>query len=409
MTDGGVYPPFFFEFRRMDKGFEKFIMILLCFIVAVVAPAVAQGGGDDDGRTTMIDMVMQSAISRELIAGGVVLVGDRQRDLFVRTYGRKGPSIDDAPMRDDNLFDVASLTKVVATTPAIMKLVEEGKLSLVDSVVKWFPELAGRGKDDLLVLHLLTHTSGLDDVLPDSAAPLYGFIRATAAQQLKGELGSRFKYADINFILLGELVRRVSGTGLDRYTSENLYAPLGMKDTGFNPAPEIEDRCAATLVAENSLLYGVVQDHVARQLGGVAGHSGLFSTARDISIFCRMILNSGTLDDKRVLADRTVAQMVAPYFSRGGKVVRGLGWDITSPFSSPRGDGFSENSFGHTGYSGSSIWIDPESGIYVILLTTRLEYRRQKEFSQLRNDVSSVVATIFVRRRDSDETAYVVQ
>ncbi|MBI1922298.1 MAG: beta-lactamase family protein [Geobacter sp.] len=384
-------------------------MVLLCFIVSFAAPAAGQDGGEGDSRTALIDMVMQSAISRELIAGGVVLVGDRQRDLLVRAYGRKGPMMVDEPMRDDTLFDVASLTKVVATTPAIMKLVEEGRLSLVDPVIKWFPELAGSGKDDLLVLHLLTHTSGLDDVLPDSAAPMYGFIRATAAQQLKGELGSRFKYADINFILLGELVRRVSGKSLDRYAHEHLYALLGMRDTCFNPKTEISGRCAATLVAENSPQYGLVQDYAARQLGGVAGHAGLFSTVRDLSLFCRMVLNSGSFDGKSVLAERTVAQMVAPYFSRGGKVVRGLGWDITSPFSSPRVDGFAENSFGHTGYSGSSVWIDPESGIYVIVLTSRLEYRRQKEFNQLRSDVSTVVATIYARRRDADDTASFAQ
>lgn len=393
----------------MGRTSANFIMILLCFIVAFAAPAAGHDGGEGDSRTALVDMVMQSAISRELIAGGVVLVGDRQSDLLVRTYGRKGPNIEDEPMRDDTFFDVASLTKVVATTPAIMKLVEEGKLSLVDPLVKWFPELAGSGKDELLVLHLLTHTSGLDDILPTSAAPMLGLIRATAAQHLKGEVGSRFRYADINFILLGELVRRVSGEGLDRYTHEHLYAPLGMKDTCFNPAPEVAGHCAATLGAEKSPQYGLVQDYVARQLGGVAGHSGLFSTARDLSLFCRMVLNSGMLDGKRVIAERAVAQMVAPYFSRGGKVVRGLGWDITSPFSSPRGDGFSENSFGHTGYSGSSIWIDPESGIYVIVLTTRLEYRRQKEFSQLRSDVSTVVASIFARRRAGDETVSFVQ
>lgn len=368
---------------------------------------VAAGGADlgegiDDNRIVLLDVVMGNAISRGLIAGGVVLVGDRQRDLFVRAYGARGPHGDAEPVRDDNLFDLASLTKVLATAPAVMGLVEEGKLRLVDPVVKWFPELEGRGKDGLLVMHLLTHTSGLDDVLPSPTEPMGSIVRAAAAQTLKGEVGSRFRYADINFILLGELVRRVSGTGLDLYARDHLYAPLGMNYTCFNPSPDTAVRCAATLDADNLPQYGIVQDYAARQLGGVAGHAGLFGTVRDLSLFCRMVLNGGRLNGKRVLAERTVDQMVAPYFSRGGKVVRGLGWDIASPFSSPRGAGFSESSFGHTGYSGSSIWIDPESSVYVIVLTARLEYRNVKEFNQLRSDVSTVVAAIYSHRGEGE-------
>jgi CubicO group peptidase (beta-lactamase class C family) len=393
----------------MEARLKTIVTVLHCIVAILFIPVPGRGEVIDENHVALIDSVMQNAISRELIAGGVILVGDRHKDLLLKAYGRKDPPTEAEPVCDTALFDLASLTKVVATTPAIMRLVEEGKLSLVDPVARWFPELVGSGKDGLLVMHLLTHTSGLDDILPSSSAPMQSVIRGAALQTLKGEVGSRFHYADLNFILLGELVRRVSGKGLDQYANEYIYAPLGMKDTGFNPAQDKWMRCAATLAADNSPQCGVVQDYAARQLGGVAGHAGLFSTVHDLSLFCRMILNNGRLDGKRVLSERAVEQMVAPYFSRGGKVVRGLGWDIDSPFSSPRGAGFSENSFGHTGYSGSSIWIDPESGIYVIVLTTRLQYRNTREFSQLRGDVSTAVAAIFARPKEGDDTAHLLQ
>jgi CubicO group peptidase (beta-lactamase class C family) len=221
-------------------------------------------------------------------------------------------------------------------------------------------------------------------------------VDGAASQRLKGVIGSRFKYADINFILLGEMVKRVTGLGLDAYVASSLFAPLGMVDTTFNPDRDKALRCSATLSSHNTLLVGQVQDLHARQLGGVAGHAGVFSTAHDLARFCRMILNEGNFEGRQVLSAQAVRQMTAPYFSRGGQVARGLGWDIASPYSSPKGSGFSEISFGHTGYSGSSIWIDPATDLFVVLLTSRLEYRNVREFNQLRSDVSTLAAELFV-------------
>jgi CubicO group peptidase (beta-lactamase class C family) len=338
---------------------------------------------------------MQDAITHGLIAGGVVLVGNSSGTLLEKSYGRVGPGDAAGLVAPDTVFDIASLTKVLATAPAVMKLAEAGELSLVDPVVRWFPEFTGKGKDDLLVMHLLTHTSGFDDIGVTTSNPLQSIIDGAASQRLKGEPGSRFRYADINFILLGELVRRVSGITLDRYAEHFFYAPLGMTDTGFNPSERIVARCAATLNSDNVPTCGTVQDYNARLLGGVAGHAGVFSSARDLARYCMMMLHGGELAGHRVLSQRAVSQMTAPYFSRGGKVVRGLGWDIASPYSSPRGNGFSEISFGHTGYSGSSIWIDPENDLFVVLLTARLEYRHVSEFSRLRGELSTAVATLF--------------
>lgn len=381
------------------------VAILLLFCPAAFAdttPVPLQGEGEG---TAKIDRLMEGAISRGLIAGGVALIGGRKGILFERAYGRTSAEPDARPMEMDTIFDLASLTKVLATAPAILKLAEEGRLSLVDPVVKWFPEFAGKGKDELLVANLLTHTSGLDDFPIAADAPLQSAVNGAAAQKTKGELWNRFRYADINFILLGELVRRVSGAGLDQYAATNLFAPLGMKDTGFKPDSEKGARCSPTRGDGKTIFIGVPQDHDARRLGGVAGHAGVFGTARDLARFCRMLLAEGTLDGTTVLSGRAVRQMTAPYFSRGGEVVRGLGWDIASPFSTPKGNGFSEMSFGHTGYSGSSLWIDPASETFVLLLTARLEYRRTKEFGQLRSDLSSLAAELFGASRDGESVA----
>jgi CubicO group peptidase (beta-lactamase class C family) len=369
------------------------LLTLFLTVASHFLPSPAQCAFADD--TTQIGLLMGDAVSRSLIAGGVVFLCDRQGVLFEQSFGRNCAG-ERAPLtRTDTVFDIASLTKVIATAPAILKLAEERRLSLVDPVLKWFPEFRGKGKDDLLVMNLLTHTSGLDDFPVPADNPMHSVVERAANQRLKGEIGSRFRYADINFILLGEMVRRITGIPLDRYSLKYFFNPMGMKDTSFNPDNARIIRCSATIGQGHDLLTGIAQDPVARRLGGVAGHSGVFSTARDLSRFCRMILHGGEIEGKRVLSERAVRQMTAPYFSRGGKVVRGLGWDIESPFSAPKGDGFSEVSFGHTGYSGSSIWIDPEKDIYVILLTSRLDYKNLKDFKSLRSGLSSLAVQIF--------------
>ncbi|HZV81079.1 MAG TPA: serine hydrolase domain-containing protein [Geobacteraceae bacterium] len=379
---------------------------ILILFICLLSPAYAAGAVDPQAHPAVvpglspverIDGLVESAIRKGLISGGVVHVGSRDGLLFEKSYGRIAPEPTARPVTTDTIFDLASLTKVVATTTAVMKLAEEGKLSLVDPALRWFPEMEGKGKDDLLLLNLLTHTSGLDDFSFDPAAPLQSAVLGAAGQKLKGDLGSRFHYADINFILLAEVVKRVSGESLDVYAAKRFYAPLGMKDTGFHPPGEKYGRIAPTFGDGSSVMIGLPQDYPCRQLGGVAGHAGLFSTAGDLALFCRMILGDGMLGGKRVLEERTVRQMTAPYFSRGGRVIRGLGWDIASPYSTPRGGFFSRSSFGHTGYSGTSLWIDGDAGIFVILLTSRLDYRKKGEFNQFRGDLSTLAAEAFGR------------
>jgi len=178
-----------------------------------------------------------------------------------------------------------------------------------------------------------------------------------------------------------------------------------MNDTSFKPDPVKVLRCAATVGDGKTCFVGVPQDNTARQLGGVAGHAGLFSTVRDLAGFCRMVLDEGELSGRRILSQRAVRQMTAPYFSRGGQVVRGLGWDRASPYSSPRGNGFSEVSFGHTGYTGSSLWIDPDTDLFVVFLTSRLDFRKIREFSQLRSALSTVAADLFAEPAPDEPSA----
>jgi CubicO group peptidase (beta-lactamase class C family) len=374
----------------------KFFCALLLLLQVTLSHAETRKAPD-------IDRLMDEAIASRLIAGGVVLVGNRQKILYEKAYGRVSLEPEARPMTIDTIFDLASLTKVVATTPSILKLAEEGRLKLVDPVTRWFPELVGKGKNELLIVNLLTHTSGLDDFSLSSVNPLQSAIDGVAAQGLKGEIGKRFRYADINFILLGEVVHRVTGKTLDQYAANNIFQPLAMNDTEFSPDSAKAKRCAPTSASEKGQLNGRVQDYLARQLGGVAGHAGLFSTAADLSRFCRMMLEEGALDGRRVLAERTVRQMTIPYFSQNGAVLRGLGWDIASPFSSPRGKVFTRYSYGHTGYSGTSLWLDPAQDIFVVLLTSRLEYRNVREFSRLRSRLSTVAATLFATAPLMDE------
>ena len=357
----------------------------------------------DAGRAATIDVVLDNAIRRGLIAGGVVAIGNHEGVLYSSARGEINRAGTVSRIDERTLFDVASLTKVIATAPAIMKLLENGRITLTDPLNRWFPEFEGTGREDITILNLLTHTSGLDDAALSQEAPLKSAIQHAASQKTWNPFGNRFRYADVNFILLGELIQRASGQALDRFTGEHIFAPLGMADTMFTPPPELARLIAPTIGPDKLLSAGLVQDENSRLLAGVAGHAGLFSTMSDLSRFAVMLLDQGELSRGGVFSRRVVTQMTAPYFFSGGRIVRGLGWDIYSPFSSPRGRHFSEMSFGHTGYSGSSIWIDPENDLYVILLTIRLDYRDIRHFSMLRSDISTLAASIFSHPRTTDE------
>jgi CubicO group peptidase (beta-lactamase class C family) len=380
------------------------LFIIIFVLISLSTPIEAADDLMDAGRAVSIDVMLENAIRRGLISGGVVAVGSHTGQLYGTAQGRMYPDSGATLLTDRTLFDTASLTKVIATAPAIMKLLEQGKISLLDPLTRWFPEFEGTDREEITLLNLLTHTSGLDDVEIANDDPLRSLLEK-AIKQNNGTLpGNRFRYADINFILLGELVKRAALTTLDKFCAENIYAPIGMAETGFLPQAFFSV-IAPTTDQNKTLKAGIVQDMNARRLGGVAGHAGLFSTASDLNRFATMILNRGKSNGVQVFTERVITQMTSPYFYNNGKIIRGLGWDINSPFSSPRGNYFSDMSFGHTGYSGSSIWIDPEQDLYVILLTVRLDYTNVRQLNQLRSDISSLAVSIFSTPRIADEIA----
>ena len=277
-------------------------------------------------------------------------------------------------MKEDTVFDLASLTKVIATTTAVMQLAENGRLRLEDPISEYWPALAANGKESITVRELLTHYSGLgpDLNLEQAWSGYRAALKKIVAQRPTFPPGARFLYSDIDFEILGELVRRVSGQSLDAYCERHIFRPLKMNHTGFKPPPSERDRIAPTEYVEGKLRWGQVHDPTAYRMDGVAGHAGLFSNADDLAIFAQMLLDGGSYKGARILRPRTVEEITAPQSPPNGMRLRGLGWDIGAPFASNRDELAPAGSYGHTGYTGTLIWIDPVSKTYVIVLTSRL-------------------------------------
>jgi uncharacterized protein YbbC (DUF1343 family)/CubicO group peptidase (beta-lactamase class C family) len=277
-------------------------------------------------------------------------------------------------MTEDTIFDAASLTKVIATTPAIMLLVQRGQIDRAKTVTSYIPEFVGNGKEAITVRQLLTHTSGLRPDLSLSP-PWSGYDKAIALaceEKLSSPPGTTFRYSDINFLLLGEIVRRVSGRSLPDFVADEIYKPLKMVDTGYLPPADQRDRIAPTERAEGEMLRGTVHDPTARRMGGVAGHAGVFTTAADLARFARMMLNGGELEGVRLFQPEIVKAMTSVQTPEVVPARRGLGWDIDSGYSRPRGKLFPIGSFGHTGFTGTCLWIDPFSGTFLIFLSNRV-------------------------------------
>jgi uncharacterized protein YbbC (DUF1343 family) len=344
-------------------------------------------------KLTELEAALQSAITNGSIPGAVIWV-ESHGEVFSKALGQRALVPEREAMTPDTIFDAASLTKVIATTPAVMKLVELGKVQLDAPVKTYLAEFTGDGRDAITVRQLLTHFSGLrpDTAVSAKGTGYQGGIALCLAEKPQKPPGTEFRYSDINFQLLGEIVRRVSGETPDRFCAQQFYEPLQMADTGFKPAPTKLARIAPTEMFEGTMLRGVVHDPRANRMEGVAGHAGVFTTASDLARFCRMLLNGGELDGVRVLKAETVALMTSVQSPTGAKEKRGLGWDIDTGYSGPRGDGFPIGSFGHTGFTGTSVWIDPASRSFVILLTSRLHPEGKGNVTKLRHTVGTLAA-----------------
>lgn len=359
-------------------------------------------------KLSAIDTEIEASIAKGEIPGAVLWL-ESKGEIHHKAYGRRVVAPGSETMTTDTIFDVASLTKVMSTTTAILKLVEEGRLSLDDAVSKHIPVFLTGGirpeltdplataedRKQITVRHLITHQSGLPPGIFLTEAEFWGHAegaRRAATVGLIERPGTRFRYSDVNFILLGEIVHRVSGQRLDRYAQDRIFSPLGMTETGYLPAAATHERIAPTTVIEGyGLLRGQVHDPTCRRMEGVAGHAGVFSTAKDVATFVRAFAFSKE-GDAPVLGGEMVKMATTNQLPGSLGAQRGLGWDIATNFSNQRGEKFPREGFGHTGWTGTSIWVDPASETFVILLANRNHPSEAGLIKALRTKVGTLAA-----------------
>ena len=377
---------------------------------------IAASGVDADA----IESVVEQEIAGRHIPGAVILIGDRERILYQRAFGHRALGSEPEAMTEDTIFDLASLTKVVATTTAVLQLLERGKLRLDDPVARYWPAFATHHKARITLRQLLTHTSGLpaDVDLTRRWSGRETALRLVAESSPLAPAGARYLYSDINFIALGEVVHRVSGLPLDAYCARYIFHPLGMMETSFMPPRAWQERIAPTELRHGEPLRGEVHDPTAYRMGGIAGHAGLFSTADDLARFAQALLRDAAIGGRapmrRLLLPETIALMTRPNWV-APNAARGLGWDLAAPFVADRDSLSPYGAFGHTGYTGTSLWIDPSTNRFIIILSNRVYPDGRGDAGPLRRALAELLSTSRitapgnqfsrVSRVDSDEAA----
>ncbi|MBE3576561.1 MAG: beta-lactamase family protein [Limnochordales bacterium] len=392
--------------------FALLFMLAISSVCPVAASSIQpaptlnwDGQPEDVGMSTerlaWAKQVIEDSIKRNYIPGAVLLAARRGTVVLYEAFGVAQRTQDIRPMEKDTLFDLASVTKLFTAT-AVMILLEEGKLRLDDPVKDFIPAFAQKGKQDITIRQLLTHTSGLP-----AWAPLYREVKSKdemyakiCAMELENPPGTEYVYSDLGYIMLGAIVEKVSGKPLDQFIKERITDPLGMEHTFYNPGPEWREKAAATeydATFRRRLIIGEVHDENAWAMGGVSGHAGLFSTAADMARFAQMFLNYGSYGDVQILSPATVVLMTTNHTLEVG-VRHGLGWDLKSVEYSSAGDLFSLNSYGHTGFTGTSIWIDPTLQLFSVLLTNRVHPSRSNtRITWVRPHLHNPVAAAIVR------------
>lgn len=364
-----------------------------------------------------IDTIVNDAVAQHELPGAVVVIGHDGHVIFHRAYGERSLVPTRETMTEDTIFDMASLTKDLVTATAVMQLYEQGKIRIDDPVAHYIPEFGANGKQDITIRQCLTHYSGLAPDL-DLTGPWHGRqegLRRIFESAPIAPAGVIFRYSDENFITLGALVERVSGLPLEVYAQRNITVPLGMKDSGYLPPADKHDRIAPTqyvdaednLSDHGTMLRGTVHDPTARRMEGVAGHAGFFSTAADVSLYAQALLDRlAGRPSSFPLNQLTLAKMTEPEQPATGTSLRGFGWDIDSPFSSNRGTLFPVGSFGHTGFTGTSLWIDPQSDSYVIILTNAVHPDGHGHTVALRSRIADAAAqAIAIKTQESGQLA----
>jgi CubicO group peptidase (beta-lactamase class C family) len=362
--------------------------------VSRTAPPV--DAGFSETLPSRIDSLMRAAIADGVTPGAAVAVGRHGRLVHLAGYGRIDWTEGAPGVTDSTLWDLASVTKVVATTTAAMVLEDQGRLDLDRAVREYLPEFDVPGKESITPRLLLSHRSGMETrMLYREAQGPAQYLAVIGAHPLKWEPGTHTNYSDWNMIAMQFVIERITGQPLDEFLQEQVFGPLGMQDTGYNPSSERKHRTAPTEIQEfrGGKVWGIVHDENAWAMGGVAGHAGLFSSARDLAVYAQMMLNAGEYRGKKILQPQTVARWTAP---QGSGSSRALGWDTPWPNSSA-GRYFSPWSFGHTGFTGTSIWIDPHADLFVLLLTSRVNPTRENtKIAPLRRSLADVVQEAIV-------------
>jgi len=381
--------------------------------VSLSSPKLSETSPEDVGLSSSsllnIDAAVEESIREGELPGAVVMVCRHGKTAFLKAFGNRALKPVREPMTTDTIFDIASMTKVVATTPAIMQLVDKGVLRLGDPVKRYLPKFTGGGKDDVTVSQLLTHYSGLRPGFGEGKEWV-GYettLNEIWKEKITGKPGRSFAYSDLNFIVLAEIVRVLSGKGIDVYAREHIFEPLGMTETAFRPPADQMARIAPTEMRlgppqlpkgakpEYKMLRGEVHDLTVWRMGGVSGQAGLFSSAGDLAIYAQTLLNHGVYGGVRLLSEAAVTVMTSPQSPLRAEDVRGYGWDINSEYSSPLGDLFS-GGYGHTGFTGTSIWIHPPSDSFIIILSNRVHPYGGKNINHLRGVIANIVAASIV-------------
>lgn len=380
---------------------RKITQTLAWFTVFTFPACPAYADGIDLVELAKIDAAAEASLNRKDCPGAVILVVHNDEVVFRKAFGSRALKPEKAAMTLDTVFDMASLTKPIATGTSILLLIERGKVRLSDPVAKHWPAFVANGKDTITIEHLLLHTSGLiaDNPIADYADGRERAIERIAGLKPLDAPGTRFRYSDVNFIVLGELVERLGGLPLDQFAKKYIFGPLKMNDTGFNPTEKLKGRIAPTGLRDLKPILGKVHDPRAFHMGGVAGHAGLFSTADDLARYCRMLLRGGELDGTRLLSEKSVRLFTESHpvliaaRDRNNKGARSHGWDVDTNYSSPRGENFTKGEgFGHTGFTGTSVWIDPGSKTAIIILTNRVHPDDQGNVTRLRREIGTIVA-----------------
>jgi len=358
---------------------RAFIMAL----TSILALITLNGCGNNSLKYDSLKHIMEDAVADSAWPGGVLMIGHGDDIVFheavgYHTYDKK------IKTKKDDIFDLASISKVIGTTSAVMKLVETGQLSLDDLAVKYVPQLKGPDeintelKKTITIRHLLTHTAGFEPfrLFYEMDCSVEARWDSVFQSELQTKPGVKTVYSDIGLMVMGKIVESITGMPQDKYLEKILFSPLKMNDTGYKPDPSLLERIVPTEIKNGELIHGYVHDENTHSLGGVAGHAGLFSTAPDLSRFCRMMLHEGTLEGVKIFKPETIklfTTRVDPNSSRS------LGWD-TPEGESSGGIYISPHSFGHTGYTGTSLWVDAENNVYVILLTNAVHPNRNYKY-----------------------------